>query len=137
MAINKNHEFEELEGIKCAIVERNIPNDRAMFLKDLLVGNGYTVVIIPAPPTKTAAKTAAKTTTPPKEPPKEEEAPPTPTLFVVGVTDLSFNPVNAVFGRMLKTPEGHIVTQAYWNQQETISHDSVPYYEHTKLVTEK
>jgi hypothetical protein len=23
MAINKNHEFEDLEGIKCAIVEKN------------------------------------------------------------------------------------------------------------------
>ena len=24
MAINKNHEFEELNGVKCAIVEKNV-----------------------------------------------------------------------------------------------------------------
>ena len=24
----------------------------------------------------------------------------------------------------------HIVTPAYWQQQETISHDEIPYYEH-------
>ncbi len=134
MAINKNHEFEELEGIKCAIVERNISNDRASFLKDLLVFNGYTVVIIPAPPPKVAAKPAAKTTEGANEPTKLEEAAPKPELFVAGVTDLSFNPINAIFGRMLKTENGHIVTQAYWNQQEAESHDEVPYYEHTKLV---
>ncbi len=133
MAINKNHEFEELDGIKCSIVERNIIHERAIFLKDLLVENGYTVVIIPAPPPKTAAKPASK------QPEAEAPAPvadtlPPPALFVMGVTDLRFNTINAVFGRQLKTPSGHIVTQAYWNQEESASHDEMPYYEHTKLM---
>lgn len=133
MAINKNHEFEELDGIKCAIVEKNISNNRAMFLKDLLVNNGYTVVIVPAPPPKVAEK--------PKAPAPDEaataaevEMAQAPELFVLGVTDLSFNVINAIFGRLLKTANGHIVTQAYWNQQEAVSHDEIPYYEHTKLA---
>ncbi|HRN46872.1 MAG TPA: hypothetical protein PK110_07350 [Niabella sp.] len=133
MAINKNHEFEELDGIKCSIVERNITHERAVFLKDLLVENGYTVVIIPAPPPKTAAKPAAKQPEAEASSPVADTPPP-PALFVMGVTDLRFNPVNAIFGRQLKTPSGHIVTQSYWNQEESASHDEMPYYEHTKLM---
>jgi hypothetical protein len=29
----------------------------------------------------------------------------------------------------LKTPDGHIVTAAYWQQKESVSHDDVPYYD--------
>ncbi len=133
MAINKNHEFEELDGIKCAIVEKNISNTRAMFLKDLLVHNGYTVVIIPASPPKVGANPVATIAAETGLPPQKEVAPPAPELFVLGVTDLRFNAINAIFGRLLKTTDGRVVTQAYWNQQETTSHDEVPYYEHTKL----
>ncbi len=130
MAINKNHEFEELDGIKCAIVEKSISHERAMFLKNLLVDNGLTVVIVPSPPPKAAPAKAAATA-------DEGEGiipqTPLPQTFTMGVTDLTFNSTNAIFGRLLKTSNGHIVTQAYWNQQDTISHDDVPYYEHTKL----
>jgi hypothetical protein len=45
------------------------------------------------------------------------------------VTNLAFNPTNAIFGRLLKTRDGHIVTQAYWYQKESVSHDDIPYYE--------
>ena len=133
MAINKNHEFEELDGIKCAIVEKNISNDRAIFLKDLLVNNGYTVVMVPAPPPKVAAKPIPKPEeeTPPE---KTEEAAPAPELFVVGVTDLSFNPINAVFGRQLKTADGCVVTQATWNGDAIKCDEENPYYSHTKLT---
>ena len=41
-----------------------------------------------------------------------------PETFTVGVTDVMFNAVNAVFGRLLKAPGGHIVTLAYWQQKE-------------------
>ena len=44
MAINKNHEFEELEGVKCGIVEKNATPARVEFLKRLLTYNGFTVV---------------------------------------------------------------------------------------------
>jgi len=36
MAINKNHEFEELDGVKCGIVERNVSPGRMQFIKKFL-----------------------------------------------------------------------------------------------------
>jgi len=46
MAINKNHEFEDLDSIKCAIVEKNVSSERVEFLKDLLKFNKYEVVVV-------------------------------------------------------------------------------------------
>lgn len=123
MAINKNHEFEELDGIKCAIVERNVNNERAGFLKKLLEHNGYTVVVIAAAPPKRPVAAA------PAETPVAENQPPAPELFTIGVTDVMFNPTNAIFGRLLRTPDGHVVTLAYWKQQEQTANDQVPYFE--------
>jgi hypothetical protein len=60
-------------------------------------------------------------TAPPVIPPAE--------TFTVGVTDTTFNPINAIFGRLLRTRNGHVVTFAYWEQQESESHDEIPYYE--------
>ena len=128
MAINKNHEFEELDGVKCAIVERNVSKERVGFLKDLLEYNGYTVVSIPSPPPKVAPATAPATT-PDAVPVAAEPAPPPPETFTVGVTNVMFNPINAIFGRLLKTRDGHTVTLAYWNQEETVAHDEIPYFE--------
>jgi hypothetical protein len=125
MAINKNHEFEELGGVKCAIVEKNASKQRVAFLKDLLETNLFEVVVVPSPPPKAA----------PSPKPVEGEAapvvvpPPAPETFTIGVTNLAFNPTNAIFGRLLKTKDGHIVTQAYWYQKESSSHDEIPYYE--------
>ena len=124
MAINKNHEFEELGGVKCAIVEKNASKERVAFLKDLLETNNFEVVVVPSPP--------------PKAPPAPKPAAPTPNIepqiqlpetFTIGVTNLAFNPTNAIFGRLLRTKDGHIVTQAYWYQKESSSHDEIPYYE--------
>ena len=53
MAINKNHEFEELGGVKCAIVEKNASKERVAFLKDLLETNLFEVVVVPSPPLTT------------------------------------------------------------------------------------
>lgn len=128
MAINKNHEFEELDGIKCGIVEKNASPERLAFLKALLEFNQFTVVAVPSAPPKAAApaKPAAETDTEvaPPPPPVIE----TPKTFTVGVTDYTFNPINAIFGRLLKTPDGHIVTLAYWQQKENVSHDEIPYF---------
>ena len=120
MAINKNHEFEDLDGVKCAIVEKNASADRVAFLRAVLEYNGFTVVAVKSPPPKAAP---AK----PDAPPAPEA--PIPETFTVGVTDVTFNPVNAIFGRLLRTPRGHVVTQAYWLQKEAVSHDDLPYYE--------
>jgi len=42
-----------------------------------------------------------------------------PALFTIGVTDLVFNPVIAVYEMALKTAEGKKVSPAYWNQEST------------------
>ena len=126
MAINKNHEFEELNGVKCAIVEKNTSQERVDFLKDLLELNQYTVVVVPSAPPKAATAPAA----PAAETIETAPAPPpAPTTFTIGVTDVTFNPVNAVFGRLLKTKDGHVVTLAYWQQKEAMARDEVPYFE--------
>lgn len=125
MAINKNHEFEDLDGVKCAIVEKNVTAERVAFLKSLLEYNKFTVVVVPSPAPKAA----------PAPKPAEGEVPPAPvapappSTFTVGVTDVTFNSTNAIFGRQLRTHDGHIVTLAYWQQKEAVSHDEVPYYE--------
>ena len=130
MAINKNHEFEELDGVKCGIVEKNVSPERVAFLKKVLEYNHFTVVAVPSPPPKVAAAPVIKTEEgEAAPPPAEEPAPIVPTTFTVGVTDYTFNTINAIFGRLLKTPDGHVVTLAYWHQKEAMSHDEVPYYE--------
>lgn len=133
MPINKNHEFEELDGVKCGIVEKNVTTERAAFLKKLLEYNKYTVVIVPSPPAKVVAVPVVKT-----EEGTEIAATPAPEVkspetFTVGVTDYTFNSINAIFGRLLHTPDGHVVTQAYWHQKEQVSHDEIPYYENKSL----
>ena len=129
MAINKNHEFEELDGVKCGIVERNASSGRVAFLKNLLEYNHFTVVVVPTPPPKVAAVPAAKPAEGAETPTTIVEVIPVPETFTMGVSDYTFNPVNAIFGRSLKTPDGHIVTLAYWEQEEKQSKDEVPYYE--------
>lgn len=129
MAINKNHEFEDLDGVKCAIVEKNASKERVVFLKGILEFNNFKVIVVPSPPPKAA----------PVPKPVEGEAapvviaaPPAPETFTVGVTNVSFNPTNAIFSKLLRTKDGHTVTQNYWYQKESVSHDEIPYYE-TKL----
>lgn len=118
MAINQNHTFDDLDGVKCAIVEKNCKPERVDFLKNLLEFNGYTVVVVASPPPKAAA--AATPDAPPPPPP--------PATFTVGVTDVAFNATNAIFGRLLHTNNGHVVTLKYWQQKESVAHDEVPYF---------
>lgn len=128
MALNKNHLFEEIDDVRCGIVEKEVTPERVAFLKELLEYNNYTVMTTPSPPPKA---------TPAPKPVEGEEAASSPAeatvdipeTFTVGVTDYTFNPINAIFGRMLKTKNGHIVTLAYWEQKETISNDDIPYFE--------
>jgi hypothetical protein len=129
MAINSNHTSEDLNEIKCAVVEKNVSAERAEFLKGILEFNKFTVVIAASAPPK-----AAKAVAPPADGvvPAVEPAPETPAApktFTVGVTDMRFNSINAIFGRLLKTRDRHIVTLAYWNQEEKVSNDELPYFE--------
>lgn len=126
MAINSNHLLEELDGVRCIVVEKNLTAERVAFLKPLLEYNTLKVVVVASPPPKVAPAPA---------PVVEGEAVPVPVAptapetFTMGVTNMLFNTVNAVYGRLLRTPDGHIVTPAYWHQEEAVSHDEIPYYE--------
>ena len=129
MAINKNHEFEELDGIKCGIVEKDVPPARVLFLKKLLEYNQFIVVVVPSPPPKSVPVPVVKSADGEALALPLPSPPVPPETFTVGVTDYTFNPINAVFGRSLKTLNGNVVTLAYWEQHEAESHDEVPYYE--------
>jgi hypothetical protein len=120
MAINQNHLFEELNGVKCAIVEKNASAARVEFLRGVLEYNHYTVVVIPSPPAKVAPVAEAGSI---------GDGAAAPETSTVGVTDVMFNPTNAIFGRLLKAPGGQVVTLAYWKQQENLSDDEKPYFE--------
>ncbi|HLK27311.1 MAG TPA: hypothetical protein VKT28_01925 [Puia sp.] len=136
MAINQNHLFEELNGVKCAIAEKNASKERVDFLKKILEYNHYTVIVSASPPPKAAPAKPAPAAVPGAEATTESATPipvpAPPETFTVGVTDVMFNPVNAIFGRLLKLPGGHIVTLAYWQQKESESRDDVPYFEQSK-----
>ena len=91
MALNKGkHIVEEIDGIRCSVVEKGASAQRTEFLKKLLELNGYTVKSVAEPETLT---------------------------FKVGVTDLIFNPVIDVYERCMKTISGKRVTPAYWLQE--------------------
>lgn len=91
MPLNKGkHIVEEIDGIRCTIVEKGVPPERVEFLTKLLELNGYTV------------KTSPETDLP---------------TFKIGVCDLIFNTVIDVYKRRLKSFTGKKVTPAYWLQQ--------------------
>lgn len=124
--LNKEgHIVEEVNGTRCSIVEKNCPPERVEFLKKLLELNGYTVLVAQtlAPPAKPAPKPPAPVMGPdgqplPVPPPPPPPPPPVaPNTFTVGVTNISFHPMLAVYERSLFTPEGKPVSIAYWNQE--------------------
>ena len=93
MAINNaKHIVSEIDGIRCTIVETGATMERSAFLNDLLSANNLEVKEIQEP-----------SETPDSEP-----------RYTIGVTDLLFNPVFAIYERSLKTREGKFVTPAYW-----------------------
>jgi hypothetical protein len=90
------HIEKEMDGVLYRIVELGITDmDRIKFLEAILLHNGFDV------------KWA-------EEPRKNEDKPVT---LMIGVTDLTFNPVLAVYGRRLKSPDGHRINPNYWNQK--------------------
>ena len=90
------HIEKEIEGELYRIVESGISDkSRIDFLTTILEHNGYEV------------KWA-------EEPRKTEDLPLT---MMIGVTDLTFNPVIGVYGRRLRSLDGHRITPEYWNQK--------------------
>ena len=45
MAINKNHLFEDMDGVKCSVVEKKVSAERMKFLKELLESNGIHAMV--------------------------------------------------------------------------------------------
>lgn len=124
--LNKEgHIVEEISGVRCSIVEKNVSPERVEFLKPLLEFNGYTVIVAqtPAPPAKPAPKPPAPVIGPDGQPvaaaplPPPPPPPPAPNTFTIGVTNISFHPMLAVYERSLYTPQGKPVSIAYWNQE--------------------
>ena len=86
----------EIEGETYRVVEGGIKDiQRVNFLKSILEHNGFEVKWS-------------------EEAKKNEDDPKT---MMIAVTDLTFNHVLAVYGRRLKSPDGHRVNPNYWNQK--------------------
>lgn len=97
------HTEKEINDKRCRVIETGIDKTRADFLKDLLELNKYEVEV--------------------GELPKKEES--EPQTYILGVTDVTLNPVLAVYSHRLKTADGKLVTPAYWNQ---LSEDTTQEY---------
>jgi hypothetical protein len=96
------HTVSEIDGQRCTIVESGINEGRMNFLKELLVINKLEVKVMQEKPeTTTDTANAAPT-------------------YTIGVTNILFNPVIAVYDCSLRTKDGKIVTPAYWNQKPPI-----------------
>jgi len=92
MPLNQGkHIIEVIGGKRCTLVETGISGDRMEFLKGILTFNGYEV--------------------------KTDQA--EDGTWKIGVTDLVFHAVVDVYKRRLRTPNGRIVTPAYWLQITT------------------
>lgn len=92
---NAKHIIEEIDGIRCTVVESGVTPERAAFLRQLLEFNNYEV----------------------KEKEEASETPGPEPTFTIGVTDIVFNPVFAIYECSLKIPEGGTVTPGYWQQE--------------------
>jgi hypothetical protein len=109
MALNKGkHTVAEIEGIRCTVVETGLNENRCLFLKGILEQNGYEVKA-----EKEKSKEGAQLET-----------------WVLGVTDIRFNPMITLFEQKLKRTDGNVVTQAYWNQWP--ADPDLPYWMVTK-----
>jgi hypothetical protein len=97
------HIVEDIDNVRCTLVESGISMERAEFLKSILEFNNYEVKIE-------------------KEAKKEEGDPDT---YKLGVTDIVFMATVAVYERKLKNKDGKTISPAYWNQETS---EINPYY---------
>ncbi|HMQ69338.1 MAG TPA: hypothetical protein PKC58_10160 [Ignavibacteria bacterium] len=135
---NGKHIIKEIEGTRCTLLEAGISEERMEFLKHLMELNGYEVKVEKEPkkvqkaPPKVIPKEEVKDQSgqeakqesesetkdlPEEEIKREEEEEVLPDTYVIGVTRISFNPVIAVYQRMLRNKKGQIVTPQYYNQE--------------------
>jgi hypothetical protein len=105
MALSKGkHNIAEIEGTRCTVIETGATAERAEFLRNLLSFNGYEVKT-----EKEKAKDGAELET-----------------IVIGITDILFNPMIAVYEKKLIRKDGLTVSPAYWNQWP--EDDTLPYW---------
>ena len=95
--LSGKHIEKEINEKRCRVVEQGASKERVEFLKKLLEHNGYEVEFQ-------------------LQDKKEEDEPDT---YMIGVTDIVFNPVVAVYNRALRTLDNKHVTADYWNQKTT------------------
>lgn len=96
MAINNaKHLIAEIGGVRCTIIESGATLERVAFLSDLLSFNNLEVKDMQEP---NEDSTADK-------------------KYTIGVTDLLFNSVFAIYEKQLQTKEGSFVTPGYWKQE--------------------
>ena len=103
MALAGKHTFGSIGETRVTFIEKKIDENRKDFLKNILEHNGFEIIIQ-------------------EDKRKSEEE---PQLYTVATTDMVFNPTIWVFERRLKTFEGKIVNQDYWNQ---LSENANPKY---------
>jgi len=92
---NAKHNITEIDGVRCTVIESGANLERTAFLSDLLMLNNLEV----------------------KEMEEISDTQDEEKRYTIGVTDLIFNPVFAIYERQLKTREGDFVTPGYWNQE--------------------
>ena len=88
------HTVEELNGIRCSVVEKGVSAERLAFIRDILEFNKHGVQV--------------------QEEKRDNDE--IPVTYAIGVTDLSFNIVIAIYQLRLKLKDGRTVSPAYWNQ---------------------
>lgn len=106
MSLNKGkHIVQEIDGVLCTVVEAGVSSNRLKFLRELLEYNHFEV--------KFTEEIVEET----KEP-----------NYIIGVTDLVFNPVIAVYEKSLESPDGKIISPVNWNQETEI--EQLPYFDY-------
>jgi len=104
------HQIGEIDGIRCTIVESGMTKKRMEFLRGLLTYNKLDVKVKEDVPAESS----------------------TETLYTIGVTDIIFNPVYAVYERSISAPDGNVVTPAFYRQAE--GDTSVLYWDYGKTA---
>ena len=105
MALKGKHNVAEINGVRCTVVESGITKDRIEFLNKLLSHNGYEVKL---------------------EQEKDKEGTLLDT-YLIGVTDILFNPVIMIYMLKLFRKDGQVVTAGYWEQKPTDT--EIPYWQ--------
>jgi hypothetical protein len=104
-SLKGKHQVAEIAGTRCSVIGTGVSEARKAFLTGLLEGNGYTVI---------------------SDQEKSKDGSPLDT-YIVGVTDLLFNPVIVIYQQKLVRQDGFLVTPAYWDQKSTQT--DIPYWQ--------